>query len=164
MKLNETRELIVNVNSTIPNFLFHFRQYIGEHIRCIVANGVPTHVVETFCFFTSTFTVVRHYNESALQHHLIPHPGVGPYTDDEDLIHHAYYQWVPFVLFAQCLMFYATHLLWKKWEGGKIKQLVDGLHMIALSKYVESGDMEVGGKKFPARKTLQNKVLLLSIL
>lgn len=104
---------------------------------------------------------MRHYNESALHNNLIPHPGVGPYHDDDDIVHHAYYQWVPFVLFSQCIMFYATHLLWKNWEGGKIKQLVDGLHMIALSKYLKTGDIEVGGKKLLAPKTLDNKVRLI---
>ena len=137
---------------------FHSRQYIGEHIRCIVGKALPVHVVETFCFFTSTFTVIKLYNESMLQSNMIAHPGVGPHYEDDGVIHHAYYQWVPFVLFSQCLMFYATHLLWKNWEGGKIKQLVDGLHMIALSKYVEAADIEVGGKKVPARKTVENKV------
>lgn len=36
------------------------RQYIGEHIKCILGQGpaVPPHVLETFCFFTSTYTAV----------------------------------------------------------------------------------------------------------
>lgn len=34
------------------------QQYIGEHIHCINDKGVPTHVMNTFCFFTTTFTIV----------------------------------------------------------------------------------------------------------
>lgn len=34
------------------------RQYIGEHIRCLSDSGVSEKVMNTYCFFTSTFTVV----------------------------------------------------------------------------------------------------------
>lgn len=39
-------------------FFFICRQYIGEHIRCITGGSIPEHVINTFCFFTTTFTVV----------------------------------------------------------------------------------------------------------
>lgn len=47
------------------------------------------------------------------------HPGVGPYgfNSTEPIQRHAYYQWVPFVLFGQAIMFHLTHLVWKKFEG-----------------------------------------------
>lgn len=108
------------------------RQYIGEHIRCITGGGIPDHVVNTYCFFTTTFTVVssdnsdryylylrnfcvcmcnwyqhkiqlcvslfskqaRHYNETLLQQGYLPHPGIGPMNPNEEVKHHAYYQWV----------------------------------------------------------------------
>lgn len=45
-------------------------------------------------------------------------PGIGPYeTQEEPIKRHAYYQWVPFVLFGQALCFYIPHFLWKSWEG-----------------------------------------------
>lgn len=34
------------------------REYFGEHIRCISDQGVPEHVIKTYCFFMATFTVV----------------------------------------------------------------------------------------------------------
>ena len=47
--------------------------------------------------------------------------GVGVYNrKEDDVTVHAYYQWVPFVLFMQACMFYAPHLLCKTWEGGKV--------------------------------------------
>lgn len=52
-----------------------------------------------------------------LQLESLPHPGIGPVTDDDPIRYHAYYQWVPFVLFAQALMFYLPHKLWRSWEG-----------------------------------------------
>jgi len=48
--------------------------------------------------------------------------GVGPYVDHQDFITvKAYYQWVPFVLFLQAIMFYTPHTIYKIVEGGKIK-------------------------------------------
>lgn len=34
------------------------RQYIGEHIKCIVGGKLNPRVVSSYCFFTSTFTIV----------------------------------------------------------------------------------------------------------
>ncbi|CRK92218.1 CLUMA_CG005716, isoform A [Clunio marinus] len=114
------------------------RQYIGEHIRCMTGGAptIPEHVINTFCFFTTTFTVVRHLNETMLQHESLPHPGIGPVMPDDEIRHHAYYQWVPFVLFAQAITFYLPHLFWRSWEGGKIKTLVIGLQAVLLSNYL----------------------------
>lgn len=47
----------------IATILVTSRQYIGEHIRCISDKAgsdtvIPQHVMNTFCFFTATFTVV----------------------------------------------------------------------------------------------------------
>jgi innexin len=79
---------------------------------------------------------VRHLNETMLKHQAIPHPGIGPIMPNDEIRHHAYYQWVPFVLFAQAICFYLPHLFWRAWEGGKIKSLVIGLQVILLSKHL----------------------------
>lgn len=52
----------------------------------------------------------------------LAHPGVGPYgiNSEDPIVRHAYYQWVPFVLFGQAIMFYFTHWLWKRMEGKTI--------------------------------------------
>lgn len=36
-------------------------QYVGQPISCIV-NGIPTHVVNTFCWISSTFTMPDAFN------------------------------------------------------------------------------------------------------
>lgn len=38
------------------------REYFGEHIKCISDQGVPSHVIQTYCFFMATFTIVRIIN------------------------------------------------------------------------------------------------------
>ena len=59
----------------------------------------------------------------------ISETGVGPYNhlEDKDYIEvKAYYQWVPFVLFLQAIMFYIPHIIFKYFEGGKIKLVIAG--------------------------------------
>ncbi|XP_034244603.1 innexin inx7 [Thrips palmi] len=126
------------------------RQYIGEHIRCI-SDTVPNNVINTFCFFTTTFTIPRFNNDTQ-----VPHPGVGPMgraeLASESVVHHAYYQWVPFVLFGQAIMFYLPHLVWRVVEGGTIKVLVEGLQF----GYLAIADRDVG--KAPSKSKYMAKV------
>ncbi|XP_070506516.1 innexin inx7 [Chironomus tepperi] len=143
------------------------RSYIGEHIRCMVGGGptIPEHVVNTFCFFTTTFTIVRHLNQTLLEKGIIPHPGIGPIYPDDEVTHHAYYQWVPFVLFMQAIAFYLPHLFWRSWEGGKIKALVDGLQKVLLSRYIRSDEDVTINKDYTikAMSTLQKKLSTIKI-
>ncbi|XP_077284532.1 innexin inx7-like [Arctopsyche grandis] len=134
-KLHYRATFVLLMVSTI---LVTQRQYIGEHIKCISDTGVPENVINTFCFFSSTFTVVKHYNESLIAQGIIPHPGVGHFVEEEDdVTYHAYYQWVPFILFGQALMFYIPHYIWSKKEGGRLGALVQGLRLVYTSTYEE---------------------------
>ncbi|XP_055586855.1 innexin inx7 [Uranotaenia lowii] len=136
------------------------RQYIGEHIRCITGGSIPEHVINTFCFFTTTFTVVNHFNETLLQEGYVPHPGVGHMHETDEVKFHAYYQWVPFFLFFQALMFYAPHFVWRSIEGGKIKKLVDGLRMVEISEYYNKNATVTLGNKYTlySKSELQAKL------
>lgn len=129
------------------------RQYIGEHIRCI-CDTVPKDVMNTFCFFTTTFTIPRFNNDSQ-----VPHPGVGPLgrgeLSSESVVHHAYYQWVPFVLFGQAIMFYLPHLIWRLSEGGTIKLLVEGLQY----GYLAIADQDVGRAPSKSKYMAQVRVV-----
>uniref|UniRef100_A0A1B0DD11 Innexin n=1 Tax=Phlebotomus papatasi TaxID=29031 RepID=A0A1B0DD11_PHLPP len=143
------------------------RQYIGEHIRCMTGGSptIPEHVINTFCFFTTTFTIVRHLNESMLERGNIPHPGIGPVHEDDEKKFHAYYQWVPFVLFGQAIMFYLPHFVWRTWEKGRIKMLVYGLQMTSLSWHINcQNDVQITSTHtLLTRKTIANRVSIIKI-
>ena len=71
----------------------------------------------------STFSVPHHYvdHEKDLGNR-VSQTGVGPYDPMNDKIEvKQYYQWVPFMLFLQGIMFYIPHIIFKLAEGGKIK-------------------------------------------
>ncbi|XP_017892713.1 innexin inx7-like [Ceratina calcarata] len=112
------------------------RQFIGEHIRCIIGDkwgDDQIKVINTYCFFMSTYTVPKYMNLTSAELGEIAHPGVGPATKDDPVVHHAYYQWVPFVLFFQAILFYMPHYIWRRAEGGRLKVLVSGLQMASLA-------------------------------
>lgn len=115
----------------------------------------------------------------------LPHPGIGPMNENDNIRHHAYYQWVPFFLFAQALMFYLPHKLWRSWEGneiylnnniltriftqlcfflgGKIKLLVDGLQMVSLSRHIADENSDINARRYflPSKKTVGNRVRII---
>jgi len=103
---------------------------IGKTIDCMSTN-IPGNVLNTYCWILSTFSVPTKSNQIHGQDNA--YPGVeplGPGThqhDSGERVVHAYYQWVPFVLFLQGLLFYIPHWLWKTFEDRKLNKITDGL-------------------------------------
>ncbi|XP_077284551.1 innexin inx7-like [Arctopsyche grandis] len=149
----------------VSSILVTQRQYVGEHIKCLsdldTSEKKFINVINTYCFFSSTFTVVKHLNESALLTGNIPHPGVGPAVEEDEVIHHAYYQWVPFVLFAQALMFYLPHAIWKTKEDGRLQAFVSGLHLAFVPNYEE--DQKKDDMIILSKKNIDNRIQELKI-
>jgi len=115
------------------------RQYVGDPIDCLVI-GVPTHIMDSYCWIHSTFTVDRkvygRIGTDAVK------PGVGPYREGEDVVsYHKYYQWVCFVLFFQAVCFYIPRYVWKTFEGGRIRMLVSDLNDIMVDKERKSNSI-----------------------
>lgn len=107
----------VSMNITFIGFVFvTARSYIGDVIDCITGMEEAEHrAIETYCYITSHFTVVDLAPEASA------HPGVGPSnTQDatEGLQRHAYYQWVPFVLMFQMVIYYLPVYLWQMVDLG----------------------------------------------
>jgi len=102
----------------------------GSAIQCMMDKGVgvPGTVINRYCWIMSTFTLPKHF-EGEIGEDFIHH-GVGPHGDDDERIYHAYYQWVPLMLFFQAICFYAPHWIWKQCDNGKIKNVIVGLNKV----------------------------------
>lgn len=97
---------------------------IGDPISCINDGSIPMHVINTFCWITYTFTI------PGQQHRQIGTEVAGHGLGNEfgqEKRYHSYYQWVPFMLFFQGLMFYVPHWIWKNLEDGKMRMITEGL-------------------------------------
>lgn len=102
-------------------------QYVGNPISCIVS-GIPTHVVNTFCWIASTFTMPDAFRRQVGLE--VAHPGVANDFDDEDAKkYHTYYQWVCFVLFFQACACYTPKFLWDAFEGGLLRTIAMNLNL-----------------------------------
>jgi len=97
------------------------KQYIGDPIDCIVEE-IPQNVMDTYCWIHSTFSVPSGEAEA------FPHVRPGNENPEEHR-YHKYYQWVCFTLFFQALCFYIPRYIWKMWEAGKLKFLVQDLNV-----------------------------------
>ncbi|CAG0900083.1 unnamed protein product, partial [Darwinula stevensoni] len=76
--------------------------------------------INTYCWISATFTVLE--GQTGEDADKVVGLGVGTKK------YHAYYQWVPFVLFLQAIFFYLPHLVWKSLENGKLHKIVQGLN------------------------------------
>lgn len=106
---------------------------IGDPIQCINDRGVPPHVINTYCWITYTFTLP--HEQGKLVGIEVAHPGLG--NENQEKRYHSYYQWVPFVLFFQGVVFYIPHWFWKNWEQGKIRMISEGLRGLLIGEKAE---------------------------
>lgn len=149
LKYVAAAKILKKRNATVDNAVFHLhyrvtfvvfllasalvtaREYIGNPIQCI-SKAVPGNVLNTFCFIMSTFSVPRHWDAPLGDG--VAYPGVGTHEDEDEIKYHAYYQWVPFVLLLQAIMFYIPRYLWKNMEGGLFTTILAGLDKITLDE------------------------------
>ncbi|KAK3928518.1 Innexin inx2 [Frankliniella fusca] len=102
------------------------KQYVGEPIECVVhKEPLSKEVMNSYCWIHSTFTVPKWIDGRIGKD--VSHPGVSSYTDRDEIKYHSYYQWVCFVLFFQAVLFYIPRYLWKTWERGLIKNMLQSL-------------------------------------
>ncbi|XP_077292829.1 optic ganglion reduced isoform X1 [Arctopsyche grandis] len=118
-------------------------QYVGRPIQCIVS-GLPSHVINTFCWITSTFTMPDAFNRQYVPGKHVAHPGVANDFDDEDAKkYYTYYQWVCFVLFFQAIMCYTPKFLWDAFEGGLMRTIVMGLNATLCEEKEKTAKKEI---------------------
>jgi len=122
-------------------------QFFGKPISCIknVATDarVEQAVIEQFCWIEGTFILPRSIidsidrEETEAGRNEYAHPGITTFNENrppDEILETTYYQWVPIVLFLQSLTFFVTHLIWKSWEGGVQKRLVNSLFKTVYKK------------------------------
>jgi hypothetical protein len=124
-------------------------QFFGKPIACIksVAGDakVEQAVIENYCWIEGTFILPRAILESIEREEIdgtrneYAHPGIDTYNEErkgppDEILETTYYQWVPIVLFFQSLSFFITHLLWKQWEGGTQRTIVNNLFKTIYKK------------------------------
>ena len=98
----------------------------GKPIDCIISDGFSRpDMFITYCWIQSTFTIEGSHAKQNIGT-VFAHPGVGAEEKDHQKRYHSYYQWVPFILFLQGVLFYLPHWLWKMYEGGRIRDMTNG--------------------------------------
>ena len=105
---------------------------IGNPIDCISDDDfLRPDALNTYCWISFTFTLpglAGRRTGSEVAHPFVGNEGsatLGSAGEDERRIH-SYYQWVPFVLFLQGILFYLPHMIWKQYENGWIRNMTDG--------------------------------------
>lgn len=119
-------------------------------IDCMHGPGLPETVVKWYCYIQGTFVIPRHYVDSDTKlGNDVSQTGVGPYNPEKDDISvKAYYQWVPFMLFLQCTMFYVPHMLYEHAEGNKVKRIIGSLHLFVLNQEKRKASVDDLAKYF----------------
>lgn len=98
------------------------KEFFGKPIQCM-SKTIPSGILNNYCYIMSTFSVPRQLHKGDVT----AYPGLGDHYDEE-LTYHAYYQWVPFVLFLQAFTFYIPRYLWKLWDGGVFHTILGSLN------------------------------------
>ena len=89
--------------------------------------GISARTLNTYCWFSSTYTVPRHWTGTQGKTNL--DWGVGISSEEDDRVYHAYYQWVPYCLIFLTLLFSLPYFLWKTSYADHITNLTNGLEM-----------------------------------
>ena len=71
--------------------------------------------MDTYCWIHGTFSVPGAW--SGQQGVEVPHPGVAPPSQEEEVVYHKYYQWVCYVLFLQVTTYNTCKLFYLKISG-----------------------------------------------
>lgn len=105
-------------------------QYIGSPISCRVQAGLSEQFIDYYCWINSTYSIDYHVGGRVgvdTAYHGIG-PSYGPDGESLERIYHHYYQWIPFLLFAQGVMFIVPRFIWQTFENGRISNIIMNLN------------------------------------
>ncbi|XP_045476578.1 innexin inx2-like [Harmonia axyridis] len=126
----------------IFSILLTSKQYFGEPISCNVGSTESgmKEIIELFCWIHGTYIVSSSLSDTRLPgvsneydyakwgNRVSRYVGDSLRTDSSShVIWQKYYQWVCIIFCFQALLFYIPRYIWKSWEGGRVKLLVDDL-------------------------------------
>lgn len=118
--------------------LVSLNQYVGDPIDCFInaeSSPFPNKVLDNYCWIHSTHTLP---NQPGMKGEgSMPIPGLGTPKEGEQMIYHKYYQWVGFFLLFQAITFYLPRFIWKFWEAGRMKAIVEDLSSSIMPSDVE---------------------------
>ena len=126
--------IVLAVSATLVSL----NQYVGDPIDCFInaekdKSPFPNKVLDNYCWIHSTHTLP---NQPGIKADM-PIPGLGTPKEGEEMRYHKYYQWVGFFLLFQAITFYLPRYIWKFWEAGRMKALVEDLHSAVMPSEVE---------------------------
>jgi len=139
----------------IASSLVMAKEFLGKPISCLTKGTIPGNVLDIYCFIMSTFSVPRHYAKPLGEG--VPFAGVGLATDEDEIVYHAYYQWVPLLLFIQGMLFYAPRYFWKSAEGGLFEVVLGGLNKPVVEQSKRAKQHKVLSKYIIQNLSLHNK-------
>lgn len=111
---------------TACSILVSATQFYGDPIQCIQTDDVPKKVLDTYCWVEGTFTLPKAFDKEVGTQ--VVYAGVDQRDPGDEVVFHAYYQFVCFVLLFQAILFYVPRLMWRSCEGGRLKNLLQELN------------------------------------
>jgi len=111
------------ITMLICSILSSSKQFFGDPIECRVTSSFHLKVFNAYCWIAGTTTAAQVGTRSEELEEDEAHNGIAAMNSGRRMQHN-YYQWVPFILFIQAILFYLPYRLWKHWEGGKLTKLL----------------------------------------
>jgi len=102
-------------------------QYIGAPIKCDapVGHSISGDLLSSYCWIHGSYHLPENFtNEANLPAYCVRKPQENQLTDEELLgvTDTLYYQWVPFMLMINAIIFIIPHQLWKTFDKGYLKK------------------------------------------
>ncbi|KAK3862874.1 hypothetical protein Pcinc_031301 [Petrolisthes cinctipes] len=120
------------------------------------------------CILVTAKTYIVSTSRSRPHHQPRPHPdhqtGDGDSTTttpEDDLRRHAYYQWVPMVLFLQAAVFYFPIWIWNLIDKGYFQAVLCGLDKIHIGDYSKELTAQPNSSPIPDTSSVLRHRLLL---